>query len=100
MATGQIGSSISDQFWRLRARCGPMKAMVAIAHKLLVAAHEVLKHRQLFADLGEQYLSRRSQTNTTRKLVRRLEALGYDVAHTPREVTQLFLGSQLSGNDC
>jgi hypothetical protein len=49
-------------------------------------APEVLEHRKPFVDLGDQYLTRRSQTDVTRKLVRRLESLGFDVALTPREV--------------
>lgn len=80
------GSYYKDKYWRLRTRRGAMRAMVAIAHKLLIAAYEVLKHRKPFVDLGEQYLTRRSQTDATRKLVRRLESLGFDVALTPREV--------------
>lgn len=81
------GSYYKDKYWRLRARCGPMPALVAIAHKLLIAAYEVLARRQPFIDLGDQYLTRRSQKDVTRKLVRRLESLGFDVALTPREVT-------------
>lgn len=80
------GSYYKDKYWRLRTRRGAMRAMVAIAHKLLIAAYEVLKHRKPFVDLGDQYLTRRSQTDVTRKLVRRLESLGFDVALTPREV--------------
>jgi transposase len=80
------GSYYKDKYWRLRIRRGAKRAMVAIAHKLLIAAYEVLAHRQPFVDLGDQYLSRRAQTDVTRKLVRRLEGLGFEVALTPREV--------------
>jgi transposase len=86
-ATRTKGSYYKDKYWRLRTRRGGMRAMVAIAHKLLIAAYEVLAHRQPFVDLGDQYLTRRSQTDVTRKLVRRLESLGFDVSLTPREVT-------------
>jgi transposase len=86
-ATRKKGSYYKDKYWRLRTRRGAKRAMVAIAHKLLLAAYEVLKHRQPFVDLSDQYLTRRSQTDVTRKLVHRLEALGFDVALTPREVT-------------
>lgn len=81
------GSYYKDKYWRLRARRGPMRAMIAIAHKLLVTAYEVLRRHTPFVDLGENYLDRRSQRDTTRKLVRRLESLGFDVALTTREVT-------------
>ena len=87
-ATRKKGSYYKDKYWRLKARCGAKRAMVAIGHKLLIAAYEVLAHRQPFVDLGDQYLTRRSQTDVTRKLVRRLESLGFDVALTPREVKQ------------
>lgn len=60
--------------------------MIAIGHKLLVAAYEVLSRNQPFVDLGEQYLTRRTEADVTRKLVHRLESLGYEVALSPREV--------------
>lgn len=81
------GSYYKDKYWRLRVRRGPMRAMMAIAHKLLVAAYEVLRRRTPFVDLGENYLDRRSQRDTTRKLVGRLESLGFDVTLTARVVT-------------
>jgi transposase len=86
-ATRKKGSYYKDKYWRLRARRGGKRSMIAIAHKLLIAAYEVLARRQPFVDLGDQYLDRRAQTDVTRKHVRRLEALGFDVALTPREVT-------------
>jgi transposase len=85
-ATRKKGSYYKDKYWRLRTRCGAKRALIAIAHKLLIAAYEVLAHRQPFVDLGDQYLTRRAQTDVTRKLVRRLEGLGFEVALTPREV--------------
>jgi transposase len=86
-ATRKKGSYYKDKYWRLRARRGGKRSMIAIAHKLLIAAYEVLARRQPFVDLGDQYLDRRAQTDVTRKHVRRLEALGFDVVLTPREVT-------------
>ncbi len=85
-ATRKKGSYYKDKYWRLRTRRGAKRAMVAIAHKLLLAAYEVLAQRQPFVDLGDQYLTRRAQTDVTRKLVHRLESLGFDVALTPRAV--------------
>ena len=86
-ATRKKGSYYKDKYWRLRTRRGAKRAMVAIAHKLLLAAYEVLAHRKPFVDLGDQYLNRRAQSDVTRKHVRALEALGFNVALTPREVT-------------
>jgi transposase len=45
-------SFLSAQYRRLAARRGPKKAIVALAHSLLVIAYHVLKRRVNFADLG------------------------------------------------
>jgi transposase len=88
-AVRKRGSYYKDKYWRLRTRRGAMRALVAIAHKLLIAAYQVLKDQTSFVDLGEQYLTRRTQTDATRKHVQRLEALGYEVALRPRPVEGL-----------
>jgi transposase len=85
-AVRKRNSYYKEKYWRLRVRRGAMRALFAIGHKLLIAAYEVLKAKTAFVDLGDQYLTRRSQTDATRKLVSRLESLGFDVALTPREV--------------
>jgi len=87
-AVRQRGSYYKDKYWRLRTRRGAMRALVAIAHKLLIAAYEVLRKGEPFVDLGDQYLTKRSQSDSTRKHVKKLESLGYDVTLTPREVAQ------------
>jgi len=51
---------------------------MAIAHKLLVAAYHMLRTGNDFNDLGADYLDRTDERRTTRKLVQRLENLGYD----------------------
>ena len=58
---------------------GAKKAAVAVAHKILVAAFHMLQRAVVFADLGAGYLDRVDKHRTARRLVRRLDALGYDV---------------------
>lgn len=53
--------------------------MVAIAHKILVAAFHMLSHEVSYNDLGDVYLDKLNKQHLTRNLVRRLERLGYDV---------------------
>lgn len=84
-AVKKRGSYFKDKYWRLRTRRGAGRAMVAIAHKLLIAAYEVLRHKQPFVDLGEAYLANRAHTDSTRKLVKKLETLGYTVTLAPVE---------------
>ena len=58
---------------------GAKKAAVAVAHKILVAAFHMLLRAVAFADLVAGYLDRADKHRTARRLVRRLDALGYDV---------------------
>jgi transposase len=76
-------SYLSAQYRRLAARRGPKKAIVALAHSLLVIAYHVLKRRVNFADLGPAYFDERNRMSVQRQLVRRLERLGYKVALEP-----------------
>ena len=76
-------SYLSAQFRRLAPRRGPKKAIVALAHSLLVIAYHVLKRRVNFTDLGPTYFDERNRMSVQRQLVRRLERLGYKVALEP-----------------
>ena len=78
------GSYLRDKFHRLRARMGAKKAAVAVAHKILVAVFHMLQRAVPFADLGADYLDRVDKYRTAKRLVRRLDALGYDVMLRPK----------------
>ena len=83
-ASHKRDSYLSVQYRRLAARRGPKKAIVALAHSLLVIAYHVLKRRVNFADLGPTYFDERNRVSVQRQLVRRLERLGYTVALEPK----------------
>jgi transposase len=78
------GSYLRDKFHRLKARRGYKRALVAIAHKILIASYHVLRDRTDYRDLGETYLDRLAKHRVTSSLVRRLEKLGYDVRLEPK----------------
>ena len=50
------GSYLRDKFHRLKARRGPLRAALAIAHKILVAAYHMLAKGVGYRELGEAYL--------------------------------------------
>jgi transposase len=77
------GSYLRDKFYRLKARRGALRAALAIAHKILVAAYYMLARGVSYRDLGEAYLDQIDQTRTVANLKRRLERLGYHVALEP-----------------
>lgn len=70
---------LKDKFFRLKARCGYLRAAVAIAHKILNAAYVILGTGAEYRDLGTAYLDKVDSERTAANLVRRLERLGYDV---------------------
>jgi len=78
------GTYLRDKFHRLRARMGTKRAAVAVAHKILVAAFHMLQRAVAFADLGADYLDRIDKHRTAKRLVRRLDALGYAVMLRPK----------------
>jgi transposase len=67
------------QFYRLKARRGPQKAIVAVAASMLTAIYYMLRDSTEYRDLGAQHFERLDKTHVTRRLVHRLEALGYHV---------------------
>ena len=77
------GSYLKDKFHRLKARRGAMRAALAIAHKILVAAYHMVATGTPYRELGDAYLDRIAQTRTVANLKRRLERLGYRVSLEP-----------------
>ena len=83
-ASRRKGSYYKDKCHRLKARRGCLRAAIAIAHKILVAAYHMLATGAPFRDLGEAYLDQQARRRRTANLVRRLNTLGYDVMLQPR----------------
>jgi transposase len=78
-ATKAKGTYLRDKFYRLKARRGYKRAIVAVAHKILVAIYHMLSHQVCYNELGDLYLDKLNRHTLTRNLVHRLERLGYAV---------------------
>lgn len=83
-AARQKGSYLRDKYHRLRARRGPLRAALAVAHKILVAAYHMLAHGVPYRELGEAFLDQLAEKRTINHLKRRLERLGYVVTLEPK----------------
>ena len=70
------GSYLRDKFHRLKARRGALRAALAIAHKIVVAAYHMLARGVVYRDLGDAYLDQIGERRTVANLKRRLERLG------------------------
>ena len=75
-ATRRNGSYLQSQFRRLRGRCGPKKAIVAVAASMLTAVYFMLRDEHDYHDLGGRYLANRDKKRLTQNLLRRLQNLG------------------------
>jgi transposase len=75
-------SYLAAQYRRLVKRRGDKKAIVAVAHSLLVIAYHVLRDGQAYRDLGGTYFEHLHADRLTRYYTKRLAALGYAVTLT------------------
>ncbi len=77
-------SYLSAQYHRLATRRGSNKAAVGVGHTILVIAYHLITNKESFyQDLGSHYFDERDRDRVQRRLVRRLEALGYTVSLEP-----------------
>src|SRR5262245_18373390 len=83
-ATRTKGSYLQAQFYRIRARRGPKKAILAVAASILTAIYHMLKDGTLYQDLGPNHLNARNKERQKNRLIKRLADLGYVVELVPQ----------------
>jgi transposase len=74
---------LSAQYHRLAARRGRKKAILAVGHSILKIAYHLIQDRTEYRDLGGDYFDRRDKDALEKRLVRRLESLGFQVSLEP-----------------
>lgn len=70
---------LRGKYHSLVGRRGKKRALVAVGHKILVMSYYILKYKQPYKELGEDYLDKRRKDKIVRSHVKRLESLGYKV---------------------
>jgi transposase len=70
---------LSSQYFRLHKRLGRKKALVAVAHSLLVIIFHVLQRDQTYTELGGDYFDRHHVEQQREYYLRRLQMLGLKV---------------------
>lgn len=73
------GSYLSSQYHRLAARRGAKRAVLAVAHTILVIIYHLLNRGTTYQNLGSNYYDQRNREATLRRSVLRIEHLGYKV---------------------
>ncbi len=74
---------LAAQYHRIASRRGAKKAALAVAHSILVIIYHILRDHSTYQDLGGNYFDERDRQAVQKRLVRRLEQLGYQVELQP-----------------
>lgn len=74
---------LAARFQRLKARRGQKRAAVALARSILEIAYYLIRRGGIYIDLGVTYHDQRQKDRVQQRLVKRLEALGYQVSLQP-----------------
>lgn len=80
-------SYLSSFYYRLAARRGVKRAIIAVAHRILIAIYHMLKDNQPYKDLGATYLDERNKPKVVTRMKQRIEQLGYRVTIEPVPAT-------------
>ncbi len=78
-AVRKNGSYYKDKYYRLKAKCGSRKAIVAIAHRILKAVYYIIKEGASFVDLGESFLSLRNKERKLKYVRKQAALLGFNL---------------------
>lgn len=74
-AARQKNSYLAAQYHRLAARRGRQRALIAVAHSILVIAYHILQRHEPSHELGANYFDERKRSSLANRLTRRLERL-------------------------
>ncbi len=73
------GTALAARYRRIAGRRGAKRAIMAVAHRLLIIVYHVIAHRVPYRELGADYLDHRRPAATADHLLRRLRQLGVEV---------------------
>jgi transposase len=73
------GTYLSERYLQVCRRRGDKKAIVAVAHEILLAAYRCLATGEFYADPGPDALRNLSAEHVRRRALAQLRSLGYDV---------------------
>lgn len=83
-ATRTKNTYLRKKYESLSIRRGKKRALIAIGHKILIAAYFILKNKEVYKDLGENFLDERRKAKQIDHHVRRLKELGVDITEVKK----------------
>lgn len=70
---------LRSKYESLISHKGKKKALIAIGHKILVAAYFILRDNKPYVELGHEYLLQKRKTNQVNNYLRKLKEIGFEV---------------------
>jgi transposase len=74
---------LAAKYRRIASRRGPVKAIVAVEHAMLIAIWNMLINGVFYGEPGGDFYTRRNPDRTKKRALDQLKKLGYDVTLTP-----------------
>jgi transposase len=78
-ASHQKATYFAAQFRRIALRRGKKRALIAVAHSILVTGYQMLKHQSHYRELGADFFDTINRDKVRKRLVQRLSNLGFEV---------------------
>lgn len=78
------GTYLSAQYHRLAGRRGKKRAIMAVAHSILVIAYHMIAREEEYKELGGNYHDERQAETVANRLIARLRNLGFDITIAPQ----------------
>jgi transposase len=82
-ASRQKNTYFAVKYRRIAAHRGPLKALVALEHTMLVAVWNMATTGETFNDLGADYYAKRKPDKVKNRAIAQLREIGYNVSLTP-----------------
>jgi type II secretory pathway component PulL len=77
---------LSAKYRRIATRRGPVKAIVAIEHTMLIAIWNMLTTGELYNDPGDDFYTRLNPDKAKNRALNQLRKMGYTVTLNPLAV--------------
>ncbi len=77
-ATRTKNTYLRSKYDSLVVRRGKKRALIAVGHKILIAAYFILKDQVDYKDLGAGFLDNKRKVNQIQHHIKRLKELGID----------------------
>jgi transposase len=76
---------LTAQYHQIAWRRGKKRAILAVAHSLLVIIYHLLREKKPYTDLGADFFDKRDDGRIQHQAIARLEQLGFQVSLTKKE---------------